>query len=224
KRYIEMAIISGRNLQGLLSMIEIPDIIYAGNHGMEIKTAEGEVIYPAAEKQSSNTINKETAGPKKNGEKNNPVKKKIKKYFQHLSQIKAGFRLEDKGFALGLHYPPDYNINDILIYLEEITAGTNYSILPGRQVIEIRPAGWNKGKTARLIINRILPEKNSNRNGTRKLIIYIGDDTTDEDAFRELDGINIYVKNEGNLETEAGYYLRNPEEVLKFLKIIKTLH
>ena len=48
--------------------------------------------------------------------------------------------------------------------------------------------------------------------------IYIGDDTTDEDAFRSLDGNGLTILvSERSRPSSAGYRLNNPEEVGWFL-------
>ncbi len=58
------------------------------------------------------------------------------------------------------------------------------------------------------------------------LPIYIGDDRTDEDAFRALEkrGVAILVSEHPQV-TAANYWLRNPDEVERFLqKITDRLH
>jgi trehalose 6-phosphate phosphatase len=88
-------------------------------------------------------------------------------------------------------------------------------LLSGREVIEIRPKGWDKGKAVNYISDQIREKSDINE----VLRIYIGDDRTDEDAFKVLkDGITIYVQNEDDLNTEAEYYLRDPEDTAKLLK------
>jgi trehalose-phosphatase len=55
--------------------------------------------------------------------------------------------------------------------------------------------------------------------------IYVGDDQTDEDAFKALKrkGIGIKVEENPSETTEASYFLNNPEEVSLFLKRIMAL-
>jgi alpha,alpha-trehalase len=56
--------------------------------------------------------------------------------------------------------------------------------------------------------------------------MYIGDDTTDEDAFRELKnkGTGIIVRDgDKNRKTFAGYYLNNTSEVQAFLMKLAEL-
>ena len=53
--------------------------------------------------------------------------------------------------------------------------------------------------------------------------VYIGDDKTDEDAFRALKGkgLTIFIGESGN--SKADFYLKDTEEVTKFLRLISGL-
>jgi trehalose 6-phosphate phosphatase len=97
------------------------------------------------------------------------------------------------------------------------TVGNDKSLelMHGEKVVEIRPKGWNKGKAVELIY--------INYASKNVLPVYIGDDTTDEDAFQVIgnQGISIFVKNDSNRSTIANYWLKNPDDVLKFLKSIE---
>lgn len=76
--------------------------------------------------------------------------------------------------------------------------------------LELRPTEPNKG-TAIAAVRRELPD------GTP--LAFLGDDTTDEDAFRELRGtgaLTALVRREWR-ETSAEAWLRPPEELLEFL-------
>ena len=71
-----------------------------------------------------------------------------------------------------------------------------------------------------------LPTGVAERNAT-VMPIYIGDDTTDEDAFRELRdgrGLPIIVRETAPLrnETAAEMWLRDPQEVADFLSLFLT--
>ncbi|XP_022759006.1 probable trehalose-phosphate phosphatase F isoform X5 [Durio zibethinus] len=89
----------------------------------------------------------------------------------------------------------------------------------GRKVLEIRPViDWNKGKAVEFLLESLgLSDRDD------VLPIYIGDDKSDEDAFRVLRegsrGYGILVSSMPK-ESKAFYSLRDPSEVKKFLKAL----
>lgn len=78
----------------------------------------------------------------------------------------------------------------------------------GKMVLELRPAGTDKGTVAREIASS-LPQREP---------VYLGDDTTDEDAFRALapDPRAVTIK-VGPGESVARYRLGTVEEVVDYL-------
>ncbi len=76
--------------------------------------------------------------------------------------------------------------------------------------VELRAIGRDKGSVV-ADITRHMPED--------AFIVYIGDDRTDEDAFRVVKPIGYGIKvGVDSLPTEAGYILRDCDETLEFLK------
>lgn len=84
-----------------------------------------------------------------------------------------------------------------------------FEVTQGRKVFEIRPrVDWDKGMAVRWI------EQASGKPDA--LALYLGDDSTDEDAFQALpEGITIRVGEA--TATSAQYYLRSQELVPEFL-------
>jgi alpha,alpha-trehalase len=85
--------------------------------------------------------------------------------------------------------------------------------MDGKKVYELLPdVDWNKGKAMLWLLETLGLE------GGSALPIYIGDDRTDEDAFRVLEkrGVAILVSEQAQ-ETAARYCLNNSEEVERFL-------
>ncbi len=86
----------------------------------------------------------------------------------------------------------------------------------GKKVWEIRPPiDWHKGKAVETIINEI----KALFHFKQLLTIYLGDDTTDEDAFRVIrrpQGWSIFVGRE-NPASSADYFLNSTAEVMAFL-------
>ena len=94
-------------------------------------------------------------------------------------------------------------------------------VYPMKKLWEIRPpVNWDKGKAVEFIGHEI----KANLKLSRLLTIYLGDDTTDEDAFRVVqrpEGWSIFVGGE-KASSSAGYYLNSVAEVEEFLdRLIK---
>jgi len=87
----------------------------------------------------------------------------------------------------------------------------------GRKVLEIRPAiAWDKGKAVDFLLSSLgFADSND------VLPVYIGDDRTDEDAFRVLNDMkhacSILVTSVPK-NTKATLSLREPAEVMEFLR------
>jgi len=87
----------------------------------------------------------------------------------------------------------------------------------GRKVVEVRPSiMWDKGKAVEFLLRSL----GFDDDRTNVLPVYIGDDRTDEDAFKVLrergQGIGILVS-KCPKETDATYSLQDPTEVMEFL-------
>jgi trehalose-phosphatase len=132
--------------------------------------------------------------------------------------------IEDKTYSLAFHYRllPENKVQPLIEHIEDITKKIDQQnqiqLIYGAKVIELRAQGWNKGKAIDLLLNE-------NHSTEDILPIYIGDDTTDEDAFKQIkkQGITIYVKNNDYKKTNAEYFVYNPEEVHFFLQSLNTI-
>ncbi|UCD55726.1 MAG: trehalose-phosphatase [Candidatus Omnitrophota bacterium] len=190
-------IISGRSLRDIKKLIGVKRLYYVGNHGIELEGPRLKYINRSA-KALRIFIQRAYRA----------LKKKLK--------IK-GVILENKAYTLSLHYRL---VNpDKVPALKKLFKNTIKGLLrqrkikvtEGKKVLEVRPnTKWNKGK----IVNWIL-KKAKTRN---VLPIYIGDDKTDEDAFKALGkrGISILVS-KNRRKTFAQYRLNSPKEVIRFL-------
>ncbi|AAF87852.1 Contains similarity to trehalose-6-phosphate phosphatase from Arabidopsis thaliana gb/AF007779. EST gb/AI995647 comes from this gene [Arabidopsis thaliana] len=87
----------------------------------------------------------------------------------------------------------------------------------GRKVLELRPSiKWDKGKALEFLLNSLGIAESKD-----VLPVYIGDDRTDEDAFKVLcergQGFGIIVSKTIK-ETYASYSLQDPSQVKEFLE------
>jgi len=200
-RSFTVGIISGRGLKDLKQRVGIAGLIYAGNHGLEIVHKKKNFIYPAAKKSV-------------------PVISSIaRKLTKKLSSFPQAI-LEQKHLSLSLHYrlvkkrrvPQLKGI--FLQIIKPYLAAQKIRVTHGKKVWEVRPPiEWDKGKALLWLVQRLKHRK--------IFVIYVGDDLTDEDAFRsanKIGGVSILVGRRRN--SRARYYLRSAKDTQKFLEEI----
>jgi trehalose 6-phosphate phosphatase len=193
---IYLAIISGRSIEDVREKVGVSGIIYVGNHGLEIEN-------PAGRHKKILTLFR---------------KRELKRITQNLqNSLKKipGILFEDKGPILSVHYrnvPQKFFTQVPQILEAELQQWRKrWKMASGKKVFEIRPnINFNKGKTVKEIL-KTFPSQ-------QLLPIYLGDDQTDEDAFRVLkgQGISVFV-GMGKLSSEADFFLKSPDEVKEFL-------
>jgi len=204
KSHCSVAIISGRSLSDIKGFVWLKDIIYAGNHGLEI---EGPKI--KFESQVSPRLK-------------SVIRQIYEDAVSKLSKIK-GVLIEDKGLTISVHYRlvDEKNIQEFLSIFNEIAGPyivrDKIKINSGKKVYEIKPpVMWDKGKVVLWLLAR-----QQFLSGENKIFpIYIGDDITDNDAFKVLKnkGLTIFV-GESNV-SDASYYLKDTEEATECLSRI----
>ncbi len=202
---ITVAVISGRQLEDVRRLVGLPDLIYAGNHGLEIRGPSVTYLNPVAAKSRP------------------ALRALARKLIRELTSY-PGAQIEDKGLTLSIHYrrvrPTDRDRVKEAIFraAAPYRSGRALRLGEGKMVIEIRPpTSWNKGNAVRL-----LQRKNSR--GGDLLTVYLGDDRTDEDAFRAVgrEGITVKVGPPGT-KTLARYRLAGVGEVREFLRCLSRL-
>jgi trehalose 6-phosphate phosphatase len=199
-----IGIISGRSMEDLKNMVAIEGIYYAGNHGLEI---EGPALkYVSEPARAAQSLMKELA----------------KKTASSLANV-PGVIVEDKGMSLSVHYrlvsPEDeFIVADVFRRLTHpLLDEGKIKVTSGKKVYEIRPPiNWHKGKAVETITGKI----KSASSLESIMTVYLGDDITDEDAFRTLrlpEGWSIYIGKENPLSV-ATHYLESVNEVEEFLE------
>jgi trehalose-phosphatase len=195
---VPVAILSGRDLDDVRGRVLVDGIVYAGSHGFDI------------------------AGPglrRELGAEFLPELDLAEKDLREALDEIPGAQLERKHFSVASHYR-NVNENDAfrVALAADAVAAKHRKLrrLDGKKVYELLPdIDWNKGKAVLWLLETLDLE------GRNALPIYIGDDRTDEDAFRALDkrGVAILVSEHAQV-TAANYWLNNPEEVERFLQRI----
>ena len=129
----------------------------------------------------------------------------------------AGALIERKRFSIAAHYrnANESDFPELERGVSEVAARhRELRTMEGKKVYELLPnIDWDKGKAVLWLLENLDLERGKVRP------IYIGDDRTDEDAFRALErcGVGILVSEQPR-STAARYALTNPAEVERFLR------
>lgn len=185
ERYALVACISGRAGDEARRIVGVPELVYVGNHGLEL---DGEAAEWSGRLQ------------------------------QFLAE--AGWpATENKGLTAALHYRGAEDEGAARSTLEHVKLRAEeqgFVARFGRKVLEVLPPlEVHKGTAVR----QLLAERNLRR------ALYAGDDTTDLDGFRALDGLDLSVRiavasEEGpaELREAADLTLAGPEEVPELMR------
>lgn len=188
-----ISLVSGRSLEDLRERAGLENVIYAGNHGLEIEGGQVRFRQPEAE-----ALRRELRC----------VTLQLK---LALSETE-GLEIEDKGLTLSVHFRQvTEHLHDWVRSVTYSTVGRSrsFTCTEGKMVLEVKPqVTWNKGSAVKWIASEVLPAS--------ALAIYIGDDTTDEDGFVALpQGITIRVGE--SPQTAAHYVVPDVLAVRQFL-------
>ena len=197
-----VAIVSGRMREDVESLLGIEGLFYAGSHGFDITGPGFSMVHDKAKEAI-------------------PVVAEITKVLKNKLGDIDGALVEEKKFSVAAHY----RLVDEAQYLprikalveELVEAHPSVRLMSGKKVFEILPnIDWNKGMAIRWIMKALeIPWEGSS-------VVYIGDDVTDEYAFRAVRtrGTGILVSTEAEASA-ADFSLKIPGEVKElFEKVI----
>ncbi|XP_078159568.1 putative trehalose-phosphate phosphatase 6 [Carex rostrata] len=210
-KYFPTAIVTGRCTEKVFSFVGLQELYYAGSHGMDIvgPTKGSEHI-----KSKTKDILCQPASEFL------PMIEEISKTLEEQMKTIPGAKVENNKFCVSVHYRCVEEKNWCALAEQVGSVLKDYPKLrltQGRKVLEIRPTiKWDKGKALEFLLETLGYTSSSNI-----FPIYIGDDRTDEDAFKVLrkrgQGIGILVSKIPK-ETIANYSLNGPIEVKDFLQ------
>ena len=200
-----VCIITGRDRAVAQQLMGVDDLVVAGSHGFDIWTPEEGSITDDRVAGYLDLITKVTD-----------------RLRDDVGSI-PGVRIEPKRASVAVHYrlvaPED---RDPIAKSVQTLLGEHpdeVALTPGKMVYEIKPnVDWDKGKAMLHLID-VLGLRDDDM-----MPLYLGDDITDEDAFRALRGrgIGIFVGRAddpevSDRETAAQFVLESVDEVQHFL-------
>jgi trehalose 6-phosphate phosphatase len=197
-RVMPVALVSGRDLADVRKLVGIPEIIYAGSHGLDIEGPGLRLELPQ--------------GVDAPGD--------LEKSAEDLAKLLApipGARLERKRFAVAVHYRQvaDEDLGRVESVVDLVQARfSGLRKTGGKKVFELRPdIDWDKGRAIRWLLSRL------GLDSPDVLPIYIGDDLTDEDAFEALRGRGTAILvSEQPQPSAASYRLNDTDQVAALLR------
>lgn len=189
-----VAVVSGRDLDDVARMVALDELVYAGSHGFDIRgpqlrTQIGLEYAPALERADGALRARLSAVP--------------------------GALVERKRFAIAVHtrlVDPGAK-PDVADAVRAVAAAeAELRLTGGKEIHELRPnLPWDKGRAVLALLDAL--------GLGAAMPVYIGDDETDEDAFRALTGRGIGIRvMDPPGGTAAGWMLGDPVEVRVFLE------
>ena len=203
EKYI-VGIISARSLEDIISRVGIDQLMYLGNHGLEMRGPGLDFVHPEAT-QLEGSVNQ------------------VYETLQQGVAEMAGVLIEHKGLTLTVHYrsTPEELVHQVKESVEAVVRPFLESgaliISPAKKALEIRPdIAWDKGKAISRI-QEAFPQAS--------LTVFFGDDLPDEAGFtvvQDSGGLGVFV-GPAREPTVALYQVDSPREVAETLRLMAQL-
>jgi trehalose 6-phosphate phosphatase len=193
-----LAVVSGRSIADLDRILAPLQLPAAGIHGLEYR--------PAADARIAQVEAK-------------PMPRAVREALERFAAEHPGLLVEYKGESAALHFRQAPELAErVQRWAEHIVAelGEDFQLQPGKMVVELRPAGSDKGAAIAALMD--LPPFAGRRP------LFIGDDVTDESGFEvvnALQGWSVRVGPEGTA-TAANFRLDNVRAVRDWLDTLAT--
>ncbi len=198
-----VVVVSGRGREDVASRVSLPGLVYAGSHGFDIAGPD-----TGLELRAGREARPAVAA----------AARELEAALEGPGGV-PGAQVEPKGLTVAVHYrrvAPVRAAEVEAVVDRVVAAHPELAKTHGKKVFELRPAiEWDKGRAVLWLLGAL------GLDGPDSLPMYLGDDTTDEDAFRALaarpaGGVGILVT-EAPRATAANYRVSDPEEVRELL-------
>jgi alpha,alpha-trehalase len=199
-----VAIVSGRDRADVEGLVQVGGLVYAGSHGFDIAGPDGLSLQH------------------EEGRKYRSVLASAADEIEERVGLIDGVLIERKKYALAVHYRlvAVERVPEIDAAVEEVAAEQpDLRRTGGKKVFELRPKlDWDKGKAVLWLLQAL------DLDHPDVVPFYLGDDETDEDAFRVLTehGVGVLVAEQPG-ETSAHYLLQDPNEAQVFLDRLTSI-
>ncbi|MFN3686006.1 trehalose-phosphatase [Salinarimonas sp.] len=199
------AIVSGRDLPDVQRMVALDAVYYAGSHGFDMAGPDGW---------------RETVAL---GRAFQPDLAQAADALEAALVGIDGTAVERKSFSLAVHYRRVAPADEARVFEaveRTIAAFGRLKLSRGKKVFDVKPrADWHKGRAIRALIAKLGLDRPD------VVPVFVGDDVTDEDAFRAIAdrGLCVVVRSEEPRPTSARYALDDVPDVARFLQLLRRM-
>jgi len=186
-----LALVSGRPISqtdALFTPLKLPGI---GGHGAEMRMK----------------FNGEVRGPRP------PLEPALVQRLKEIAAQHPGVLVEDKGYSIAIHYrlAPKHGValTHEIRHAFEAWANPSFELLAGKAVLEVKSASFDKGTAVRALM--------AHPPFAGRIPIFVGDDRTDEDAFKVLSDFHGHGVSVGRQLPWVEGYFKSPAEVRRWL-------
>ncbi len=196
---VSTAIVSGRALADVRDRIDGLSI-YAGNHGLELEREGSVAVHPVARERAS-------------------LVSEVCSTLEVALESIPGATVENKRLTGTVHVrstPPAARplVERLSENAVERIGDDELELSTGKRVLEVAPSvGWGKGDVVELL-------QSVRSDGT--YTVYVGDDVTDEAAFRAIEPNGLGVRVGGEKPTAASCRVSSPTVVASLLRWLGT--
>jgi len=197
-----VGIISGRDLDDVLDLVELEGLWFAGSHGFDVLSPDGE---RRQFEQGAAAL---------------PGLDAAEVALADAIDVAPGAWVERKRFAIAVHHraSAEADIPALEAAVATIAEGDpTLRMTGGKKIFELRPAAdWHKGTALRWLADAAGLEPET-------LVVFVGDDVTDEDALDAVraEGLGVVVDTEDR-PSAAHMRLDDPSQVAELLGRIRA--
>jgi trehalose 6-phosphate phosphatase len=215
KRY-SVCVVSGRDRPVVRQLMGVNNLVVAGSHGFDIWVVAGSHGFDIWSRQEGTIAHDAAIGFE-------DLISQVRDRLRAEAESIPGVVVELKRVSVAVHYrlaDPEH-LARVTAAVDELLSeySGRLKVTRGKMVHELQPKiDWHKGKAARHLLQTLKLDTDD------VVPLYLGDDITDEDAFRALagSGVGIIVGHPedpevANRPTAADFVLRSTVEVEQFL-------
>jgi len=182
---VQVIVISGRDREEVSKLVGLREIVYAGSHGLDIQGPGFHLELP----EGIDVLD--------------DLDRVTGELTAALNGV-AGTSLMRKRFAIVVHHHrmTGPELERVKSTIERVRARfPRLHLIGGKEVLELLPdIDWNKGRAVRWLLSEL------GLDGPEVFPIYVGDDVTDEDAFRAMRGRGLGILVSDQAQPSAAPY------------------